>query len=178
MNITKKVIVSSRNPVKVKATREGFSKMFPRESFEFTEISVPSGVSAQPLTDQETLQGAMNRVRAAQQHFPEAAYWVGIEGGVEKDRGEMACFAWIVVQSPEKLGKSRTSTFYLPKAVVDLMEAGKELGEADDIVFGQSNSKQGMGASGLLTGGVIHRATFYEPAVVFALIPFKNPHHY
>jgi len=53
-----------------------------------------------------------------------------------------------------------------------------ELGEADDRVFERSNSKQTNGAIGLLTGNVIDRTTLYAPAVVFALIPFKNPELY
>ena len=53
-----------------------------------------------------------------------------------------------------------------------------ELGEADDIVFGQSNSKQKSGAVGLLTGDIIDRKSLYEEAVVLALIPFKNEELY
>jgi non-canonical (house-cleaning) NTP pyrophosphatase len=48
------------------------------------------------------------------------------------------------------------------------------LGEADDIVFGRSNSKQKEGAIGLLTGNVVDRAGLYEHAVILALVPFKN----
>lgn len=55
---------------------------------------------------------------------------------------------------------------------------GKELGEADDLVFGQTNSKQANGAVGILTDNVLTRTTFYEPAVILALIPFKNPELY
>jgi non-canonical (house-cleaning) NTP pyrophosphatase len=53
-----------------------------------------------------------------------------------------------------------------------------ELGEADDLVFGRSNSKQDNGAIGLLTGDVIDRAQLYEQAVILALVPFKNPDMY
>ena len=58
------------------------------------------------------------------------------------------------------------------------MRQGLELGQADDIVFGRSNSKQANGAVGILTDDVIDRAQLYEPAVIFALIPFKNPDLY
>jgi non-canonical (house-cleaning) NTP pyrophosphatase len=53
-----------------------------------------------------------------------------------------------------------------------------ELGEADDRVFGCNNSKQQNGAIGLLTGDAVDRAGLYVPAVIFALIPFKNPELY
>jgi len=58
------------------------------------------------------------------------------------------------------------------------VNSGLELGEADDLVFGQANSKQKNGAIGLLTNDVLNRTTLYEQAVIMALIPFKNPHLY
>jgi non-canonical (house-cleaning) NTP pyrophosphatase len=104
---------------------------------------------------------------------------VGIEGGVAEKKGEMEAFAWVVIRSREGLeGKGRTGTFFLPPAVQELVNAGKELGEADDIVFGRENSKQQNGAVGLLTGDVIDRTHYYTEAVVLALIPFKNKRLY
>jgi non-canonical (house-cleaning) NTP pyrophosphatase len=50
-----------------------------------------------------------------------------------------------------------------------------ELGEADDLVFGQINSKQQNGAIGILTNDLIDRESLYRPAVIMALIPFLNP---
>lgn len=177
-----RIVVASQNPVKVQAVRSGFTRIFPGQGFEIVTVSVPSGVSAQPSTDAETLQGALNRARHAAEIHPQADYWVGVEGGNDQDdevfAGEIFTFAWIVVKSRHRLGKGRTGAFYLPPAVADLVRQGMELGEADDIVFGRSNSKQQNGAIGLLTGDVIDRAGLYEPAVIFALIPFLNPHLY
>ena len=168
-------MVASLNPVKTQAVINGFQRMFPDVEFSIQNVSVPSGVSHQPLTDAETLQGALNRVLRASQQLPQADYWVGIEGGVEAtSQGEMIAFAWVVVYDSERVGRGRTGTFYLPHAISDLVRQGKELGEADDIIFGRVNSKQENGAVGLLTGDVINRAQFYEQAVILALIPFKN----
>jgi inosine/xanthosine triphosphatase len=177
-----KIVVASTNPVKVQAVHNGFAQMFPGQDFEIVSVSVPSGVSDQPTSSVETLQGALNRAYNAALAYPQADYWVGVEGGIELEgddfMGEMCAFAWIVVQSPDRLGKGCTGRFFLPPAVADLVRQGVELGEADDIVFGRSNSKQENGAVGILTGDVIDRLALYEPAVIFALIPFKNPSLY
>ena len=172
----KTIIIASKNPVKISAALAGFEKMFPGEEFAAEGVSVPSGVSDQPQTGVETFTGASNRAQNAERAQPEADFWVGIEGGIEeKDSGEMESFAWIVIRSNDnRLGKARTSTFFLPPLVAQLIRQGKELGEADDIVFGRTNSKQDNGAVGLLTGNVIRRATYYTQAVILALIPFKN----
>lgn len=168
------IVVASQNPVKQRAALRGFERIFPQHSFEVQPVAVPSGVSIQPASDEETLQGALNRVQTAIERYPSARYWVGIEGGVDMSAAGMTAFAWIVVSDGRLTGKSRTGAFYLPPRIVELVEAGHELGHADDIVFGETNSKQQAGAIGLLTGGVVDRQALYEQAVILALLPFRN----
>jgi len=175
----KKIIVASTNPVKINTTEIGFAKMFPNIKFNIEGVSAESEVSDQPMSEEETLQGATNRAINASKKVPNADYWVGIEGGLEEINGEMEAFAWIVIKSKEGVfGKGRTGSFFLPKKVIELVKQGKELGEADDIVFGKTNSKQSNGAVGILTDDVLTRTTYYEPAVILALVPFKNPSLY
>ncbi|OGD08297.1 inositol monophosphatase [Candidatus Amesbacteria bacterium RIFOXYB1_FULL_44_23] len=175
----KKVIVASTNPVKIKTTEIGFAKMFPNETFKMEGVSAKSGVSDQPMSDEETLLGATNRANNVSMVAPEADYWVGIEGGLSEINGEMEAFAWIVIKSKDGLiGKGKTGSFFLPRKMVELVKTGKELGEADDIVFNKVNSKQANGTVGNLTNDVITRTTYYEPAVILALIPFNNPELY
>jgi len=174
----KTIVVASNNPVKVQAVRLGFGTMFPKQSFELHSLPVPSGVRDQPLSSHETLQGAYNRACAASKAYPQADYWVGIEGGIEAEGEEMAAFAWVVIYTAQLTGKGRTGAFFLPPAVVNLIRQGYELGEADDMVFNKNNSKQVNGAIGILTGDVIDRTRLYEHAVILALVPFKNPELY
>jgi inosine/xanthosine triphosphatase len=174
----KKIVITSQNPVKIEATRLGFQSMFPEESFQIDSVSAPSGVRDQPMSNHETLLGAANRAKAAQQQYQQADFWVGIEGGVQADGKELEAFAWIVIRSDKFEGKSRTGTFFLPPRIAGLIQQGKELGEADDIVFNQSNSKQANGSIGILTGDVIDRTALYAHAVILALVPFKNPELY
>lgn len=172
------IIVASKNPIKINAAKLGFQKVFSNLDMVFSGVSVPSGVGDQPMSDEETLKGAINRANNARNNCPEADYWVGIEGGIHSVGVEMMAFAWIVILSKDKQGKARTGTFFLPSKVVDLIMQGKELGEADDIVFGHSNSKQKNGAVGLLTNNLTDRTQFYVEAMVLALIPFINPKLY
>jgi len=174
----KHIVVSSTNPVKLDATRRGFTRIFPREEFWFESLNVASGVSAQPMSDSETLTGAVNRVEAAARAKPEAEFWVGIEGGIATIENDLAAFAWVVILSNSLLGKARTGTFFLPAPVVELIRQGKELGEADDIVFQRQNSKQANGAIGILSHNAIDRTMLYTEAVVMALVPFINPYLY
>lgn len=173
------IVIASKNPVKIQAALGGFERMFPNEMWHTVAVNVPSGVSDQPMSDRETLQGAQQRARAARAAHPQGDFWVGIEGGIEVTaEGDMLASAWVVVCAANGEGRGRTGTFVLPPPVAALVAQGKELGDADDEVFGYTNSKQQNGAVGILTGDVMTRTTFYEPAVILALIPFKNPKLY
>lgn len=166
------VIIASKNPVKIQATQTGFRRMFPEKSFDFKAVAVPSDVGDQPMTHAETKSGAANRASNAKNEYPDADFWIGIEGGVHDDEFGMQAFAWIVVHSKDKSNQAQTAVFYLPEAIAEMVRAGTELGEADDIYFGRSNSKQKDGAVGILTNGEIDRKAYYEHAMVMALIPF------
>ncbi|WP_222933143.1 inosine/xanthosine triphosphatase [Fulvivirga aurantia] len=172
-----KVAVASNNPVKTAAVANGMAKMF-SEKAEIINVSAPSEVKDQPTSDQETYDGAFNRAKNARDLLPDQDLWVGIEGGIEDTLKGMTAFAWVVVLSKDKIGHAKSATFFLPEKVSHLIKQGKELGEADDIVFGKSNSKQQNGAVGLLTENAIDRTSYYTEAMILALIPFKNTELY
>lgn len=119
--------------------------------------------------------GALNRAKNASVLEVDADYWVGIEGGVDEHAGSLQSFAWVVVVGRGgRTGKARTAVYYLPERTAKLVREGMELGHADDLVFGRSNSKQHNGSVGLLTDDAIDRSAYYLQAVILALIPFKN----
>ncbi len=170
------ITVASQNPVKIQAALRAFQRMFPQGAFRARGLAVPSGVPDQPLSSEETLRGASNRAIQARAAVPNSAFWVGIEGGIEDSPLGMRCFAWVHVLGQDKrVGRGQTAVFYLPQEVADLLRAGLELGEADDLIFWRENSKQSSGAIGLLTDDVIDREAYYTHAVIMALVPFKNP---
>lgn len=172
-----KVLVASKNPVKISAVEEGLSALM-NENLELKGVSVESGVSDQPMSDKETMCGAANRVENAKAQFPGFDFYVGVEGGVEDSPLGLMAFAWIVISGNGTTGQARTAGFFLPPKVAQLVHEGYELGDADDIVFSKQNSKQQNGAVGLLTRDSITRKTLYLPAVQMAFIPFLNPDLY
>ena len=90
----------------------------------------------------------------------------------------MLKFAFGVVARQGNLGRSRTGSFAVPPKVAELVRTGMELGQANDILFARRDSKKKDGASGILTGGIIDRASYYASSAILALIPFKNPDLY
>ncbi len=170
-----KIAVSSENPVKIGAVCSAFEKIFPKREIKILSTKVNSGVNDQPMSNEETLLGAMNRAKAVSTVFPDADFHVGIEGGVGFNEDKAEAFAWMVIRSGNRMSKAQTTTFELPPKIAELLKQGYELGDADDMVFNQHNSKQKNGAVGLLTNNVITRKELYEQALILALIPHVNP---
>ena len=170
-----KVVVASRNPVKVAATRQAFETQFPDATLEMISVDVESGVSDQPASDEEARQGARTRVLRSMGAMPDADFWVGLEGGIEVLDDQLMAFAWMAVRGRSGgMSEARSATLPLPPAVKELLAGGMELGEANDRVFSTVNSKQGGGAYGLLTDGLYTREGIYSQTLIIALIPFVN----
>lgn len=170
-----KIVVASKNPVKVAATRAAFAAMMPHIDPELLPVSVASDVSEQPTSDAETRRGAGNRVTNARAERSDADYWVGLEGGIEDYENQLMAFAWMAIQNRSgSTHYARSATLPLPPAVKHLIADGMELGDANDRVFATVNSKQSGGAYGLLTDGLYTRESIYTQTLILALLPFVN----
>ncbi|MDW6016219.1 inosine/xanthosine triphosphatase [Vibrio plantisponsor] len=170
----KNVIIASLNPAKINAVKSAFESSFPNQAFNFQGISVPSEVADQPMTNEETKAGALNRVRNAKQALTDGDFYVGLEAGIEGN----VTFAWMIIESQTHRGESRSASLMLPPQVLTKLEQANELGDVMDEVFGTDNIKQKGGAIGLLTQHQLTRSSVYHQALILALIPFTNPEHF
>lgn len=170
-----KIVVASRNPVKLNAAREAFSAVYPDRKLEVAGVDVDSGVGDRPDSDAKTRDGARARALQARAAEPDADFWVGLEGGVDVFDDQLMAFAWMAVKGRQgDVSEARSATLPLPPAVKTLVDSGMELGEANDRVFSTVNSKQGGGAYGLLTDGRYTREGIYAQTLIIALTPFVN----
>lgn len=170
-----KVVVASKNPVKVAAAEAAFRIQFPDSALEVVATPADSGVDEQPFSDEDTRAGAINRAHDAAEQVPDADFWVGMEGGVDTFGQQLMAFAWMAVLGPGgRTGTARSMTLPLPPAVREAVETGAELGEANDRVFGTEGSKHRDGAFGLLTDGKFTREGVYTDSLVLALLPFTS----
>ena len=167
-----KVVVGSKNPIKIEVVKQAFASMFPDEAFEFVAHAADSRVSDQPMGEQETRKGAYNRAAGCEAAYPEADYFIGLEGGLIVEDGAMFSVAWMCVRHGDKNSFAHTSRFQIPPLIADKIEAGEELAVATDEVFGSKNSKHKEGTVGILTNNAITRVEYYLPAVQLALMPF------
>lgn len=169
-----KVLVGSKNPVKLQAVKEAFSKFF--DDVQVKARSVESGVPDQPFGD-DTFRGARNRALALQDE--EADFYVGLEGGVMDVLDRTVTFgAFCIIDSQGKESFGTSPVLLLPDRVIKGLKEGKELGDVMDELTGERNTKQKGGATGFFTRGVVPRKDFYKQGLCVAMAPFLHKELY
>ena len=171
------VAVGSRNPIKIEAARRAMQRLWPQADFQ--GIDVPSGIAAQPMTDDEAILGARNRAERALAALTGATHGVGIEGNVAESAYGMFVTGWaVVIDQRGQLGIGAGGRFLLPAPLAEQVRQGVELGLLMDHFTGRANTKQQEGAVGILTGGALGRADALAVAVTMALTRFTVPELY
>lgn len=166
-----KVVVASANPAKIRAVQDALTQVFTGQTLNCSGQSTESGVSAQPMSSEETLQGALNRLQAAEVATPGADYYVALEAGLDGD----SSFAWVTISQRGRISKTRSASLPLPPAALRAIQHGEELGDVMDRMFAQHNVKQQGGAIAMLTNHLLTRSGVYQQAIILAMIPFIQP---
>ena len=73
-----KIVVTSQSEKKLDAVKKAFAHL---EDIEIIGLKCPSGVNEQPFNE-ETLQGAHNRMHHAKKEIPDAGMYISIENGI------------------------------------------------------------------------------------------------
>lgn len=171
------VIVGSQNPAKVRPVQEVFRQLEPEAVIQGRDVA--SGVPDQPLGEEETRRGAVNRasaaVNVAESQQQQEAWGIGLEGGVRIDEaGNGWLFGVVAVAHAGRLETVRTAEMRLPPSVLARVQAGEELGSVMDDLLGTVDVKRGVGSVGVLTGGLADRADVWRLGLALALAPFLN----
>lgn len=170
-----KVAVGSLNPVKINAVTRAFKLVWSKKKIEVIGVKISSGVSNQPMSDAESIKGATLRAKRAIKKIG-ADFGVGLEGGLQKIGKQWFDCGWCVAVSKKgTIGIGSSARIQTPQKIMKLVREGRELGTANDIVFGTKNSKQKEGHFGLMTKGIVTRTDAYKDSIVFALSRFIHP---
>lgn len=164
-----RVAVGSNNPVKHRATTGAIGDV----ATSIERVPVDSGVSEQPMSEAETIEGATKRAeRALAAGDYDLA--VGIEGGVAPADSLDGLFLtmWAAATDGSTMGRGAGPRLRLPDQITKRLEAGEELGPVLDDILGTEDIAKAEGAAGVLTNGIITRESALRHAVAGALGPF------
>jgi inosine/xanthosine triphosphatase len=153
-----KIIIGSNNPAKVAAVKNAFQF----QQTEFLSLDIPSGVSEQPFSDEETIKGAINRAVGAL-NKGNGDIGIGLEGGVQETSQGLLLCNWGVLAAqnidPIIAGGAR---FLLPNEIAERLRAGEELGPVMDDYAKKTNVRKNEGAVGIFTNGLINRSEMFS----------------
>lgn len=168
-----KIVVTSKNPVKLEATKRAFELYFPQEKIEIIAIPTDSKVSEQPMSAQETATGARNRAKSIVE--TDADYIVGIEGGlsfVEVDGTEYAfeqTYGCVVHHETDVSEIGAGPAYPLPHSVTARIKQGSNLTDAMRDEYGTVDLGKNAGYNGWLSENKIDRTEASKIAIFLAL---------
>lgn len=158
-----KIVIGTKNSAKVNAVQKSCNSLL--NNVEFIMLDVPSLVSAQPIGDEETIQGAKNRAeQACTEHDSDMAF--GLEGGVKELDGQLYLCNWGVLQT--RLGQQYIAggaQIPLPDEIANALRTGGELGPLMDAYTNHKGIRHHEGAIGVFTNGIVKRGEMFEHIV-------------
>ena len=171
-----KVAVGSKNAAKVGAVEEILHDDPHLSGAEVAGYDVPSEISAQPLSLEETLRGARNRAKNAKE-AGKADYGFGIESGLIEipysKSGYMDVTTCAIYDGTDyHLGLSSAWEF---KDAEIFHAIGSGEGEMTDVlvergIFDHPSMREGKGAISVATNGRLERKNYTKQAIQMALI--------
>nr|WP_319374577.1 inosine/xanthosine triphosphatase [uncultured Methanobacterium sp.] len=168
-----KVVVGSKNPVKLKATRNVLKKIYPQMGVQAKHVD--SGVPDQPIGLEVTIQGAINRAKNA--YSEDFDLSVGIESGLLEVPHSITGYLdlqWCAIYDGEKTTLGVSAGFEYPPLVIEKVLEGMEVGDVMDQVTGIDRLGQKTGAVSHLSRGLLDRTGNTEQCVLMAMIPRMN----
>lgn len=179
------LFVGSANPVKINAVTIAASETWPECVVLGTETK--SGVSEQPISDEETRTGAQNRAKAAlawglkketfvlptiestnTSHI--AHLGVGLEGGVVELADGMYSTVWVcVVDAQGIVAEANGARFKVPEKIANHIREGKEMSLIVSKLSGEKDIRSKQGMIGIITNGFVDRTEIYSGIAKMAL---------
>ncbi|WP_391202670.1 DUF84 family protein [Psychrobacillus sp. L4] len=155
-----KILIGTNNRAKTKAVHTISTLYYP--DAEFKNIEVSSLVSNQPMSDEETRQGAINRAKQLMENS-EATFGIGLEGGVNEIDGIMYICNWgALVTNDGTVFTAAGAGIPLPIEIAIQLKAGSELGPVMDVYTNKNDIRHDEGAIGVFTNGLVKRSDMFE----------------
>ena len=171
------VVVGSKNPVKLNATRNILGWIY--GDITVSSTNVDSGVPDQPFGLDQTVKGAVNRAKNA--FSEEFDLSVGIESGllmVPETLTGYIDLQWCAIYDGNNITIGASSGFEYPPSVIKEVLNGVEVGDVMDKVTGVNDLGQKKGAVSYLSRDMLNRTENTEECVLTSMIPRMNNNIY
>ena len=154
-----KIYVATFNVAKLNAVREAFDEIIDyKDNYEIMPCKGESQVSKQPKSDEETMNGAINR---AQNIAYSDGFRIGLEGGVTLQNDRLLLINYGALIDPEgHLYVAGGARIELPKEMISpIYDQEIELGDIMEAYKEDVRSHEG--AIGIFTDGYVNRSDLF-----------------
>ena len=119
------ILLGTTNETKFKIIKD-----FIKDSYNIVPVNVDSGISDQPLDEETTIQGAINRAKQATHKMQNYEFSIGLEGGLSKING-IYCLVCVsaIVDKKDNVYIGVSDKLPLPKEVSKRVFRGEQFGE-------------------------------------------------
>lgn len=158
--MTMNIAIGTKNRAKTAAVQKVVECYI--DNVQFEALNVASNVADQPMSDEETRQGAINRAQATLA-TSDAQLGFGLEGGVKMLNGVMYLCNWAALATREgAIYTAAGAQIPLPVELATEIQRGHELGPIMDAYVQQANTREHAGAIGVFTNGYVDRQEMFE----------------
>lgn len=174
-----KIVLTTTNEAKKQALLKTLKKI--SIDADVVTLKVETGVSNTPTTDEEGIEGSLNRINNAKKIEKDADMYVGLEGIINTNPyGTFIC-GWAVIETKEgykSMGCS--SKVELPHKIAKNIKDFKELSE--EIISNYPSDLiekiNILGSNGVITNGLYTRVDEFEDALMCAFGYLQNSINY
>jgi inosine/xanthosine triphosphatase len=174
-----KLVLGSTNIAKVQALEETVRDYPHLAGATVVSLSVPSDVTDQPLSLEETIQGANNRAKNAFEASHPCSYGIGVESGLCTAPGTETGFLHVSVCSifnGTRYYAGLSTGFEIPPAILTLL-TDKKLDLSQACIESGITTNHQIGSTegliGILTKGRIDRKEYSKQAIRSAFIQLE-----
>lgn len=172
-----RVVLGSKNPSKIRAMEIALKDYEMFENSTFEGIEVETGVCEQPLSQEETIQGAINRAKNVFENYKKGTvdYAIGLESGfqrVELAETNYMEFGVCAIYDGNNVYLGFTPSFECPKEIMYyVINQGMDLSQASKAAKYTNSENLGkkQGIVGILTEGRVDRTEYAILSIKMAM---------
>lgn len=159
-------VLCSTNRAKEKAVRD-FLKNYHKKVINLVCIESESGVSHTPMSDEEGIQGAIQRIASAKEHHNSASTYIGLEGIITKNKfGTFVCGWAVIMLADGSLHMGGSAKVRLPDEIAGKASNMSELSSLTAQVYPErAELLPSIGTNGIITNGLYTRVDEFTDAL-------------
>lgn len=172
-----KIVLTSKNESKKRSIEKALKK-FKIKDYSIDLIKSKSDVNSRPIGD-DTLKGAINRIKNLNKENLEYDLYISIEGGYEQILNKYFIVSYCVIidkNNNEYIGKS--SSLEITEKMYKHVLGNKSLNKEIEKIVNIKDNKKTSGITGYLTNDFYKRDKIEKQSVIAALARMINKNKY